>query len=273
MKCFAIILSGGTGTRMNMDIPKQYIEVADRMIITESIRPFIESGLISDIQIVADEMWQDKITDEYHVLSEEFLGELSLAVSEFGGGTEDESRLYKFHGFSSPGDNRQLSIYNSLIDIRGDISDGDIVIIHDAARPLVTVGMIDTCITAVCGDNKTSGQDNVETGRNIDGKTIIHDGAMPVLPMKDTVYLSEDGKSIASLINRDKLFAGQAPEVFVYGKYLEACEKLLPDKIMDIRGSTEPAIMAGMDIVMIPGDEGNFKITTREDLERYKEML
>ena len=64
-----------------------------------------------------------------------------------------------------------------------------------------------------------------------------------------------------------------APEAFVLGKYYEANRCLLPDKIERINGSTEPAIMAGMDIAMIPGEERNFKITTQADLERFKTLL
>ena len=90
--------------------------------------------------------------------------------------------------------------------------------------------------------------------------------------MKDTVYQSRDGKAISSLLDRNSIFAGQAPEVFLLGKYYEANRRLFPEKILEIKGSTEPAIMAGMDIVMIPGDEGNFKITTREDLERFRQL-
>ena len=97
-----------------------------------------------------------------------------------------------------------------------------------------------------------------------------HDGVLPVLPMKDTVYFSEEGKTIDSLLNRSQIFAGQAPEVFYLGSYYKANEALLPEKILSINGSTEPAILAGMDIVMIPGDEGNFKITTKADLERFE---
>lgn len=111
--------------------------------------------------------------------------------------------------------------------------------------------MIDTCVEALLG----------------------HDGVLPVLPMKDTVYVSEDGKSISSLINRSQVFAGQAPEVFALGKYYEANRRLLPDRILAINGSTEPAIMAGMDIAMIPGDEENYKITTKADLERFSEKI
>ena len=90
--------------------------------------------------------------------------------------------------------------------------------------------------------------------------------------MKDTVYLG-DGRQITSLLEREKVYAGQAPEAFVLGKYYEANKSLIPDKIEQINGSTEPAILAGMDIAMIPGDEGNFKITTQADLERFRALI
>ena len=239
MRCVAIVLSGGIGSRMNMNIPKQYIEVADHMIITDSIRPFVECDLVSDIQIVADSMWHEKIIDEYRVLSKSYLGELDMGMG-----------AYKFTGFSLPGENRQLSVLSALRDIAAGCEEEDIVIVHDAARPLISIELIERCINAING----------------------HDGVMPVLPMKDTVYYSDNGLCVTNLLDRDRIFAGQAPEVFRTKKYLEACESLLPDKIMEIKGSTEPAIMAGMDIVMIPGDEKNIKITTKDDLERYKNL-
>ena len=91
--------------------------------------------------------------------------------------------------------------------------------------------------------------------------------------MKDTVYLCENGESVSSLLNREQIFAGQAPEFFRYGKYFEANKALLQDEILKINGSTEPAIMAGMNIAMVAGDEGNFKITTAVDLERFREVI
>ena len=89
-----------------------------------------------------------------------------------------------------------------------------------------------------------------------------------MLPMKDTVYLSDDGKIISSLIDRSTVFAGQAPELFRLEAYYEANIRLFPDAIYKINGASEPAVMAGMKITMIPGDERNCKITTTEDLER-----
>lgn len=221
----AIILAGGTGTRLGADIPKQYIEINGKPIISYCLDVFLQHDDIDNTQIVADKSWHEYI-----------LQYISTA---------------KFKGFSVPGENRQLSIYNGLYDVKKYSSDDDIVIIHDAARPNVSSEMISECIFAAHR----------------------HDGAIPVLPMKDTVYLSENGSTISSLIPREKLYAGQAPEAFKFGKYISANERLLPDKIKKINGSTEPAILFNMDIAMIKGDENNFKITTPADLERFKEMV
>jgi len=67
------------------------------------------------------------------------------------------------------------------------------------------------------------------------------------------------------------LFAGQAPEFFYLEQYYQANKNLLPEKIYRINGSTEPAILQGLDMAMIPGEERNFKITTKEDLMRFQE--
>ena len=86
-----------------------------------------------------------------------------------------------------------------------------------------------------------------------------YDGVVPVLPMKDTIYQSINGKSINALVKRNEIYAGQAPEVFRLGLYYKANKALFPDKILEINGSTEPAVLAGMNIAMIPGYEENFK--------------
>lgn len=165
-------------------------------------------------------------------------------IWQYMGGT---AFTQKWKGFSAPGENRQLSVYHALEDIMKYASPDSYVMVHDAARPLVKKEYMKVCFERAEG----------------------HDGVMPVLPMKDTVYLSEDGKRITSLLDREKVFAGQAPEVFRLGSYYDANRALLKDRILDIKGSTEPAVMAGLDIVMIDGDEENFKITTAQDLERF----
>lgn len=225
----ALLLSGGTGTRMGVETPKQYIKVKGRMIIDYCLQTLLGHEAIDAVQIVADEMWQEKI--------------LACVENIWCG---------KFRGFSQPGKTRQLSVWNGLTDIRKYAGNGDHVLIHDAARPLVSAQQITDCLEAV------------KAG---------HDGALPVLPMKDTVYYSEDGAAVTSLLERSRIYAGQAPELFVLGKYYEANRALFPERILRINGSTEPAVMAGMDIAMIPGDEGNFKITTKADLERFEEII
>lgn len=231
----ALILSGGTGRRMGMEIPKQYIEVCGRPIISYCLESLSAHGEIDAIQIVAEEEWQELITECMKQLNK----------------TDGLGILEKFKGFSRPGANRQLSILNGLEDIRKYADDSDYVLIHDAARPRLSEQQITGCLTAAKE----------------------HDGVIPVLLMKDTVYASENGATITSLLNRSQIYAGQAPEVFKLDAYYEANTALLPDSILRINGSTEPAILAGMDIGMIPGDEGNFKITTRADLERFREIV
>lgn len=231
----ALILSGGIGTRMGTDIPKQYIEVCGKPIISYCTESISKHPKIDAIQIVAEEEWHELISESMERLAQ----------------TEEPRISNRFKGFSNPGANRQLSIYNGLEAIKEYADDNDYVFVHDAARPLLSAQQISDCLDAVQG----------------------HDGVIPVLPMKDTLYSSKDGKTITSLLNRKEIYAGQAPEVFCLGKYYEANRRLLPDEILQINGSTEPAVMAGMDIAMIPGDENNFKITTKSDLERFERIV
>ena len=221
---YVIILSGGVGTRLGLDIPKQYYEVNQKPIIRYVIETFEKSGVVDGVVIVAVPEWQDYAYEQI-------------------------SDTQKFLGFVLPGENRQLSIYNGLCYLKEKVLDSDdvIVLIQDAARPNTSLDMIERCFDLAEDE----------------------DGAMPVLPMKDTVYSSMDGSCISGLLDRRTVFAGQAPESFRLNKYLAANELLLPETILKVNGSTEPAVMAGMNIKMIPGDENNYKVTTETDLRRF----
>jgi len=227
----ALILSGGTGTRLGGDIPKQYIKVKGRMLIAYCLNMFAAHSAIDGIFVVAVPEWRDEIINE--------CGRLGIGKTAIT-------------GFSDPGKTRQLSILNGLRDIDTyvkslDKNDDPVVIIHDAARPNLTAEYLNRCLDAMEG----------------------YDGVMPTLPMKDTVYYSENGTKVDRLLDRSCIFAGQAPELYRLKKYLEANEKLLPDEILKINGSTEPAVMAGLDVAMIPGDENNYKVTTKKDMDRF----
>ena len=75
------------------------------------------------------------------------------------------------------------------------------------------------------------------------------------------------------MLDRNCLFAGQAPEAFQLGKYYDANIQLSKEKLLTINGSTEPAVLAGLDIAFVAGEETNFKITTQEDFEQFKELI
>ena len=221
----AIILSGGTGSRMGRDIPKQYIEAGGKPIIAYCISVLESSADIDRIVVVAAEEYRDLISSLF-------------------------SDKDKFFGFANPGENRQLSILSGMNLLKSVIKNDDNVIIHDAARPLITNKLISDITEALNGS----------------------EAVLPVLPIKDTLYIVEDGR-VRGNLDRDKTGAGQAPEGFRFGTYLDAVESLLPDRILDISGSMQPAVMAGMDIACIPGDEMNFKITTPADLARFTEII
>lgn len=235
----ALLLSGGTGSRIRSEVPKQYIRVGDQMIVTRSLCHLMGHGLIDGVWIVAAREWQDAIVED-----------VCNALRDSAGNAEEYLQWkQKLLGFSAQGDTRADSIYRGLLDLRQRMDPMDVVLIHDAARPMVSQELITSCLMACA----------------------THDGAMPVLPMKDTVYESADGQVITRLLERQHVYAGQAPEAFRYGKYLEAYRRLSPAQIASLHGSTEPAIMAGMDIAMLPGDENNYKITTPMDLRRYQQ--
>lgn len=216
----ALILSGGTGTRMNLDLPKQYIEFRGRPIISYSLSTFDSHPLIDRIVIVADRQWW---------------GEIDKWIEEFG--------IKKFVGYATPGETRQYSIINGLEQIKRD-GRADKVIIHDAARPLVSNKLISACLEDL---------DNC-------------DGVMPVLSAKDTFYLLDEQGMASKLIPRSLLAAGQAPEAFDYEKYYAANMSLSRDEILKINGSSELALKCGLTVKTVPGDERNIKITTPNDL-------
>lgn len=220
----ALVLSGGTGRRLGADIPKQYIEVSGKKIIDYCLETFQTCEKIDVIQIVAENSWTDII---------------------------DCVKYSKVKGISKPGRTRQESVLNGLQDMVLYASKDDIVIVHDAARPLVSIDLLEDLINALKD----------------------YDGAIPVMPMKDTVYYSENGKNISSLLERKCVYAGQAPEAFRFGLYFEANKVLPEEELLKVNGSTEPAFMAGMNIAMIPGEEKNFKITTGEDLLYFSKII
>ena len=223
-----ILLSGGMGTRMGLDLPKQYLKFRGKPVISYSLSTFDHHPLIDRIIIVADRQWR---------------GEIDKWADEFD--------IKKFVGYADPGEIRQYSIINGLKEIEK-LGGADKVIIHDAARPLVSDRLITDCL------------------ENLDGC----DGVMPVLLAKDTFYLLNEQGMASKLLPRSLLAAGQAPEAFDYKKYFDANMSLSHDEILKINGSSELALKCGLSVKTVEGDERNIKITTPNDLtllEAYME--
>lgn len=225
----AIILSGGVGSRMGLDIPKQYVMVNEQPVLNYCLKTFLNTEKIDALVI--------GVADEWIEFVKEHLANLNPTKPVY---------------YAKSGETRQYSIYNALQVIRENgFSDNSIVIIHDGARPLVSQELINRCLDG-CKDA---------------------DGIMPVIPVKDTTYLSEDGKHILSLLDRSHLWAGQAPEAFRLGKYLKVHDEMPREDLLKINGSTEIAFKAGLNCQMVEGDPMNFKITTPEDLSNFEAIV
>lgn len=235
IKTYAIILSGGIGARLKgLDIPKQYHRIHGKTILSYCVDRMEQASCIDAYLITAATEWQEFILQERNQ---------SMKT--------DKPAANKFLGFAPPGENRQLSILHGLQKLKNIANEQDIILIQDAVRPLTSEILISRCVEAA----KSA------------------DGAMPMLPMTDTVYYSKDGTKVDALLDRDKIIAGQAPEAFVYGAYLRANEALSYDEILSVKGSTEPAVKAGMKIALLDGEAGNFKITTAEDLKQFEKQM
>ena len=196
------------------------------------------------IEYCVKEFQQNQFVDQIIVVvSDEWIQYVSEKLKKYS----------KVAGYAFAGNSRQKSICNGLNYICENMSikDDDIVLIHDAARPNLTQNLINNCFN------------NVSDG---------YDGVLPVLPVKDTLYYSVNGKNISNLLDRDKIYAGQSPEAFLLKKYYDINKNLLDSELDSIKGSSEIAFKKGLKVKIISGEEKNYKITTKLDLQKFIEQ-
>ena len=110
----AVIIAGGSGSRMGQDIPKQFINVYDKPVLIYTLEGFQKHPLIDAIEVVCIEGWQDVLW----AYSKQF-------------------NINKLKWVVDGGNSGQESIRNGVYNLEGKIGDNDIVIIHDGIRPLV----------------------------------------------------------------------------------------------------------------------------------------
>jgi 2-C-methyl-D-erythritol 4-phosphate cytidylyltransferase / 2-C-methyl-D-erythritol 2,4-cyclodiphosphate synthase len=121
------------------------------------------------------------------------------------------------------------------------------ILIHDAARPFVAADVI------------TGVLDGLNT----------YTGAIPSLPVTDTLKRGS-GSLIRETVDREELYRAQTPQGFRYGELLAAHRKAAGLALTDDSAVAEHA---GLDVVITPGSEDNFKITTQEDLDKAERMV
>ena len=222
METRAIIVAAGRGERMGGGLPKAFLAVAGVPMLVRSARAFDAAASVSAIAVVVP---ADRID-----ATRELLRGLTKPATVVAGG-----------------ERRQDSVRCGLAALPAGF-DG-IVLVHDAARPLVDVTLIDAVAAAAARAG----------------------AAIPVLPVADTIKRIEDG-IVRATVDRAELGAAQTPQGFAIGLLREAyaaAERdgvLLTDEAMAIERIGRP-------VRAIPGSALNRKVTTPDDLAWAEDVL
>ena len=144
------------------------------------------------------------------------------------------------------GASRQESVRNGLQALAAP-GTPEVVLIHDAARAFVPPEVIQTVIDAVA-----------------DG------GAIPALPVVDTLKRAEDGATITETVSRSGLWRAQTPQGFPFAAILAAHEAAAGEELTDDAAVAE---RAGIAVTVVPGAEENIKLTTQQDFDRAERAL
>lgn len=204
---------------MQRETPKPYLEVSGKTILEHTIRRFLPLAGLKQVLIATSEAYQKRAEDILHqVLS------------------DDDVQAYCLIG----GEERQDSIYNAL----AEVSEVDLVMVHDAVRPFVKLEHIKKCC-------KVASQ---------------KDGAVLGVPAKDTIKRVDEQQMIVETPSRKFLWQTQTPQVFRKDLILEAYQQAKQDNFV---GTDDASLVERLDksVQMVEGDRSNFKITYPLDLQ------
>lgn len=225
----AILIAGGSGKRMGQDIPKQFLNVKDKPIIIYTLEAFQKHPNIDGIIVVCIDGWQ---------------GILKAYAKQFN--------INKLIGIVNGGDCGQASIKNGLLKAKEICKEDDIVLIHDAIRPMVSEEII---------------SDNI-------AKCTVYGNAITAIPCAEAMLLTDDNKIESNAqINRDTLRRTQTPQAFKLGDILSAHEEAEKKGITDSVASCTLYIELGRKVFFSAGSEKNIKLTTPDDIEIFKALL
>ena len=224
----AILLAAGEGNRFGAELPKQFVRLAGEQILARSLRVIAAAG-VDTIVVVAHQNW---LAETRAVVAAEAPAIPTTIV--VGGATRNESTR------------------NGLA--RVDAAADDVIVVHDAVRPLVPVEVIKRAIEPVA------------SGRA--------DSADTVIASADTLVVVEAG-NVVEIPDRSRFRRGQTPQVFRYDVLARAYERATAAGDLSATDDCSLVLRHVPDarVVAVAGDEVNLKITTRIDLVLADRML
>ncbi|WP_211465618.1 2-C-methyl-D-erythritol 4-phosphate cytidylyltransferase [Collimonas silvisoli] len=215
---FALIPAAGIGARLGADIPKQYMPLAGQPMLTHVLTTFAAASVISHVFVVVSP-------------DDGYIGELMAAAPHLQGRVS-----LLFDGGAS----RQESVLNGLQAIRPLVGDDDWMLVHDAARPGLTGGLIEHLIETLQDDPV---------------------GGLLALPVVDTLKRGDQRARVAQTVPRTALWAAQTPQMFRYSLLLQAMSQA--NAVTDEAGAVE---LLGLQPRLVEGSPRNFKVTLPHDV-------
>ena len=227
MTIIAVILAGGVGSRMKADRPKQFIEVRGKPVIIHTIENFRKNGKVDGIVTVCLPEWIDRLR---HILDDNGMKNIDIV---------------------SGGECSHDSIRNGVFHLEGRLKGDDYVIIHDAARPILSQEAIDDLIRVAS-----------EYGN-----------ACSSLPFYEPVMITDNGIDALKDIPRSNLVRTGAPQMFLFSQILDAYKRAEEDGLHDFVYANLVVAHYRYPIHFSKGLQNNIKITHPEDIELFEALL
>lgn len=224
----ALIIAGGCGKRMKQDIPKQFLSVNDKPVIVYTLEAFQRHPNIDAIVIVCIDGWHEI---------------LKAYCKQFN--------ITKVVSIVNGGENGQASIKNGLDEINNKFNEDDIVLVHDAIRPLVSDEIISDCIVK-CNEKGS---------------------AIAAIPCAEAMLITDGKVESKESFDRDKLMRTQTPQTFKLKKLLWAHDEAKKRGITNSVASCTLMVELGEKVYFSLGSEKNVKLTTPTDLDIFKALL
>jgi len=215
----AIIVAGGSGSRIGGQTPKQFLEIGGKPIIIYCMETFNHHKEIDSIIAVCQP---------------EYMEFLHRQAKEHG--------IFKLQKITEAGVTRRESVLNGLKAVNGVTVT---VLIHDAARPLVSEKIISDNIAAVA----------------------LYGAVVTAIPAVDTMFTSQDGLYAGQPLARSGLYSAQTPQSFRLDIIMAAH---LSTDGTDATDDCQLVLAIGHKVAIVQGSEMNFKVTTSIDLDRLK---